>query len=204
MEFKLENLRKNISPYYVFIDTEVTSSSLKHGEVISLGCVVAKGDTLEIVDQFTGYARPKTFDHWNWYAEKEVHHISKATAAKFPEARETAIKLLQFLKPFKNEDNSPVPFVYHGKNKFDYKMLELMFKNENLEKSFYKVFSQNYVLSTCEMFVFITQLFGMEVSDHKLNTMAQSLDIVLNHHEVVSDTLACYEGYKKMRKVFNI
>ena len=204
MKFDIQQLNDKYShPYYAFVDVEVTTSSAKKGDVLSLGCIIAEGDNFKKVDSFLGYARPRTYDHWNSYAEN-IHKITRERSKTFPDARQTSIEFLKFLAPFKNADNSPIPFVFHGTHKFDLKMVQMMFAQNSLTNSIDKVFSPDLTISTCSMFEFFTQLFGVSTIDKKLSTMAKTFNIPLDHHEVMSDTNACYASYRFMRKAFGI
>lgn len=190
-------------PYYVFADGEYTTNSRqpgKEGEILSMSVIVANGKTLEIEDKFVGYIRPQYPDRWNEHAVS-IHGFTKEAAADFPAGAYTLIEFLKFMIRFKNDDNSSIPFVFHGTNKLDYKMFEQCFTQYRLGSSFYKLFGAEHVISTSDMFKFFTSIFGIRTPDHKLNSMAKTFELTLNHHEVESDTMVCYQGFKAMSEV---
>ncbi len=192
-------------PYLAFVDVEMSNTSQgckgqKEGQMLSMSAVIADGEgpDFEIVNRFTGYMRPAYFDNWSKHSAKYIHKISIEEAMTFPPCKKTLIAFLNFMLPYKNEDNSPIPFFFHGQYSLDYKLLRMVYRQLGLQGSIDKLFDVFHTISTYEMFVDYKENNNVKTANAQLSTMAEAFDIKLDHHEVESDTLACYEGFKSM------
>ena len=181
--------------HFAVIDTETTGFSRTNNDVICLSCEIRNFD-FELKDEVNLYAKPRFPKNWSKKAE-EIHGITLEKALGFDEPREMAIKFLKFLKPFKHEENVPLLFVSHDLNSFDYLFLEQFFRWEDIQFSFWKVFNQQYKLSTINL--------GREAGyrENKLNQWAERLKIDLDHHEVESDRRACSKVFKYLVENMN-
>lgn len=146
-----------------------------------------------LCDEKTFYARPKSRRGWTSKAE-EIHGFSYGEAMAFPETRKTAIEILYFLLPFKQQDNSPLLFVSHDINSFDFRHLESFFAFENLKNSFDKVFNIKNKESTINM------ARNAGYSDNKLDIWADRIGFELDHHEAESDRKACSKVYRFLKE----
>lgn len=186
---------------FIFIaDLETTGFSPVTNDIIELACIVAKkinGEYVKI-NSFCDRCSPVNEKSWTFGAEK-IHKIPRHVAFGYQEPRKMLIKLLHFLKMFKHHDNEPLLFVYHGKNKFDFKFLDQAFFKAGLKSSFEKVFNTDYIESTCEIARKYQSALGLDNS--KLNTLCDHFGIELDHHKALSDTNATFELYKKLKKM---
>lgn len=173
--------------HIMICDCETTGFSDKMHDMISFSGMITDFN-LDIKDKITFYSRPKK-ERWTEAAAK-IHGFSLEEALKFPDPRKSAIELLHFLKPFKTEDNKPILFVSHDTSGFDYRFLKSFFNNTMLIESFWKVFKDDYRLSTINM----GRSFG--VDDNKLDVWAKKLNIKLDHHNAESDRDACFSVFK--------
>lgn len=192
---KLESYVKNQLPSYLLgnsyiavFDTETTGFSKLNNDLISLSCEIRDFDW-ELKDEITLYAAPQARKRWSESAEK-VHGFSYEEASSFDDPRKTAIKLLHFLKPFKHDRNLPILFVAHDLNGFDWGFMEWLYRWQDLQYSFWKVFNYKFRLSTIE----IARAQGF--TGNKLNEWADRIGFELDHHEAKSDRIACSKVFK--------
>ncbi len=171
-------------------DTETTGFSKIDNDLISLSCEV-RDFNWDLKDEITLYASPQSAKRWSRGAEK-VHGFSYPEACNFQHPRKTCIELLNFFKPFKHERNHPILFVSHDNNGFDYNFMEWLYRYQDLQYSFWKIFNQEYRLSTIKM--------GKEKGypKNKLNVWAERLGLELNHHEAESDRKVCSAVFKHL------
>jgi len=188
---------KTTNPYIFFCDVETTGFSPLYNDVIQVACIVADKD-LNIIDTFDGGIRPTSRKNWTMKSQ-EVHGITFNEALRFPPGKKVAIDLLWFLNRFKADDNQPLLFVAHEYHGFDFKFFENIFRRENLDNSFRKVFNYNCRESTLEMADKYKKVTGLDKS--KLNILAEYFNIYLDHHSAVSDVNACYEVYKNFKNM---
>tara|TARA_R110002020_G_scaffold250448_3_gene464516 strand:+ start:334 stop:966 length:633 start_codon:yes stop_codon:yes gene_type:complete len=190
--FSIEN------PYIMTCDLETTGFSEKKHDMISFSAKICDLN-LDIKDEVTVYAKPKK-ERWTQAACDHGHRIQLQEALTFPDPRKTAIQLLHFIKPFKSEKNAPILFVSHDTSGFDSRFLKAFFMNQMLIESYWKVFQDDYRLSTIHM----ARRLGVELEDNKLPTWAKKLGLELNHHEVKSDTDVCFAVFKYILENSNV
>lgn len=188
------------------VDLEFTGLDPITNDVIEIA-LAALDVNNQVVDTFHSYVAPETINEKTWTIKaQEVHGITPHEARKFPERRKVCIDLLYFLAPFKCPNNYPREFICHAlPDKFfkkiekvwswpyiDYFFLEWLYRKENLQYSFFKVFSQDKITSTITM---ARELTGQH-RGHKLNKWAEIIGFPLDHHKAMSDTLCTVELYK--------
>lgn len=200
IDFKKRIINKFENPYLFFEDLETTGFSPKKNAIIQLSGIIAKpiDGELQEVARFNEFCRPGKNDYWSEGAE-EHHGIPYHKAIKFQEPRKMLIKFLHFLLPFKSEDNSPIKFVCHAKNKFDLKFTKELFIKEGLITSFDKVFNDDHYESTIDLAEKYKSVTGLK--NNKLDTLTSYFEINHNHHEGLSDALACFQIYKNFKKM---
>jgi DNA polymerase III epsilon subunit-like protein len=216
-----------------YCDLETSGGDPIKNDVIEICILVTERGKFEIIDKFHSYVRPKQINSTTWskHAE-EIHGITPEQAKDFPKSREVAIDLLRFLVPYKCADNSAQLFVCHAlansffnaeKNEtvwgmFDFKFLDWFFKKEELQYSFYKVFSENYCLST----VWIAQKLGYGSDQLVIDGVAQytktgrekkegnglaiwakRINFNLIHHKAESDTECCLRVHEEISKEYD-
>lgn len=182
------------NPYIMVCDSETTGFSDKMHEMISFSASI-HDHTLDKKEEITVYARCKK-DSWTQKAS-EIHGFTLEQALAFPHPRKTAIELLHFLKPFKADDNKPILFVSHDTSGFDRRFLKAFFMRQLLIESYWKVFKDEYTLSTINM--------GrkMGIKENGLDVWAERLELELDHHEVESDRVACFDIFKYLLETGN-
>jgi len=112
----------------------------------------------------------------------------------YKKPKESAIEWLKFLKPFKHKYNYPLLTVYHGNGNFDPRWAEAFFVKAGLQFSWCKVASLKHTESTIKL-----AKNHLEVENYRLDTVCKKLEIELDHHKSESDTMACYQIYKKLK-----
>lgn len=172
-----------------FCDVETTGFCPYRNDIVSMAMIVTDKN-LKMVGKFYETCQP---DFNKFYSEKseQIHGFNKKMLESFQPRRTFLISLLKFLKPFKDPNNFTQDFIYHGRNRFDFRFLEESFRKEWIH-SIYRIFSPNQVFSTLEM---AKNTYNLQ--NYKLNTICEHLGIDLKHHDALSDTLACMEIYKK-------
>lgn len=166
----------------IAIDIESTGFNPHKNDIIQLAAVEILDD-LTIGRTFETKLRPVRPQYWTEGAEK-IHKITKFEAMRFPERREGIMEFMKWLLPLK--PMFQLGFVYHGKNNFDYNFVKAAFVGEILHDSFFKAFSDEMVYSTCDL-----SAEWLKLENNKLNTVCKALKIDLNHHEALSDAIAC-------------
>tara|TARA_Y100000310_G_scaffold243676_1_gene248234 strand:- start:12352 stop:12927 length:576 start_codon:yes stop_codon:yes gene_type:complete len=125
--------------------------------------------------------------YWSKEAE-EVHGISYWQASSFPERRSQLISIMNWLLPIK--DFFPIQLVYHGNGNLDPEWLRMTFFKEDIETSYQKAFAKESI-STLKL----ARENLKQLPNHKLDTIADHYNIKLDHHEALSDAIACAEIY---------
>jgi len=183
------------NPYIIACDIETDGFSHNKNNILELAGVIAvkKNNQYEIIDQFCQRCRPYDFKHWSVGAEK-IHKItmSEAKAAQHP--RKMLINFMKFLKPYKAENNDPILFIDHSKNRFDYKFIKHLFMKEELLQSFWRVFKEDHHKSTVDLIKKYQHILGLP--DAKLSTAADYFNIELDHHNALSDAIACIKLFQ--------
>jgi DNA polymerase-3 subunit epsilon len=170
-----------------FVDVETTGFDPIRNDVVSLAMIVTDQDG-GTLGTFYETCRPNFNKFYDPSAEK-IHGFSREQLEKFQAPRELCKKPLWFLNDFRTPDQDEL-LIYHALNYFDWHFLDWIFRKSELEKSLYKMFNQNCTLSTIE----ISRKLGNE-KNNKLNQWAERLGIELDHHNALSDTMACAKIY---------
>lgn len=178
---------KFFSGYKVFNDVETTGFSHQKNDVIVSSFIVTDEKLNELAEK-TFYLRPLNPNSWTAGAEK-IHKISLEQALAHAD---TAIDMLWFLNPF-IVANKYAEFISHSANDFDYRCLEWLYRKQDLEFSFWKMFNKDHTSSTIKM-----AREKLQLPNNDLNTLCSHFNIPLNHHEAKSDTRGCFEVYKRL------
>lgn len=191
---------KSNNPYIFICDLETTGFSYTKNDVIELAGIIVekKGDEYVRLNSFYGRCRPYSRDTWTTGAER-IHKIPLSEALKFQHPRQMLIKFLNFLVPYKSNNNKPLLFVSHCKNKFDIKFVYHAFVKEAIHPSFCKVFNFEFTESTVDLADKYKSMTGL--TDSKLPTVADYFNIKMDHHKAMADTEACFEIYKEFKKM---
>lgn len=183
------------NPFIAIIDTETSGFSWNYHDMISLSCEI-RDFSYDLKNEITLYSAPRSKKRWSNGAEK-IHGFCYEEAASFPDPRTTAIDFLKFLKPFKHERNRPILFVSHDTNGFDYRFIEWHYRMEEIHFSLWKVFQQEFKLSTIRM----AEKVGFKTN--KLNNWSERLGFELDHHEVKSDRIACSKIFEHLVRKYS-
>ena len=185
-----------INPHSFFVDIETTGFSPTKNDIIQLAGIIVKDN--EALNSFNQFCRPYYPSNWSLGAER-IHGISFNDAMGFQSPRRMVINLMNFLAPYRTKEDPFIEFICHSKNSFDYKFVLDAFIREGLGNSFYNVFKSDRYQSTINLAEKCREITGLENS--KLKTLADYFNIELNHHEAMSDVMACFEVYKKLNKL---
>lgn len=180
---------------------ETSGFSHKSNDVIELAAIVAiKHPDGGYGHLATFHERCRPYGRKSWSSGSEnVHGITFDEAITFQEPRKMLIKLLKFLVPFKHQENHPLKFICHAKGKFDFRFLESAFSKEFLGTSFAKVFHKDHYESTIDLVAKYKEVYGLP--NLRLSTVCEYFEIELDHHKALSDTEACFELYKKLKRM---
>lgn len=178
--------------YRVYLDVETTGFDAIRNDVVSLAAVVTDDD-FNIQDKFYDTCKPE-FNKYFSEDAIDVHGFTRDDLNTFQDPRDLCIKLLHFLRPFKDSNNVSRLFVSHSLRNFDFSFLEWLFIKQDLQYSLYKVLTPNNQRST------IKAARDAGHKKNKLNEWADRLGIDLTHHHALSDTMACLEVDKYLVK----
>lgn len=177
-------------------DVECTSFDKIGGDLLTASFV-------EILEDYTlgrsSYfeAAPRSNKYFTEAAQK-VHGISLFKAMTFPKAEKTALDILKWLAPL--IEYFPLTFVNHANAKFDFKWIEQFMRNNEYQNSFWKAFNEDKVVNTIKLAK--DNIAGLK--NHKLNTVAEYYNIELEHHNALSDALACAEIYCNIQNNYGV
>lgn len=179
-----------------FCDVETTGFDPIRNDVISC-CIIVLDCEFNRVGEFYETARPEFNKFYSEDAEK-IHGFTRDILKGFQHPRGFCINLLKFLNDFRAPGKWH-PFIYHALEKrnswkFDYHFMEWMFRKQNLQWSWFKMFDDRFTQST------ITMARNMGYSNNRLNDWADRLGFDLNHHDAKSDTECCAEVYKFLKQ----
>lgn len=187
-------------------DVETTGLDPIRNDIIEI-CLLAINEKYEVLGEFHRHIAPEMINEITWDKEAQgVHGYTPEEAMGFMPRRRFCIELLNFLLPFKNEDNTAREFICHAlPDRFfdkkrntmswphiDYHFLEWAFRKEELQWSFWKVFAHEKIVSTIKL----AREYSGEHRGHKLDRWASHIGFNLDHHKAQSDTYACLELYK--------
>ncbi len=185
-----------MNKYKLVVDTETTGLKTFTHDIIAIGAIILD-EKNEIIDSFKDNAQPQSFDQWTESAEA-IHKISKFDAARFKTQKEMVIDMMKWIKPYKHENNYPMEFISHSNGAFDFRFLEAAYTKLDLYFSFTKILSREKHTSTIQLAK--EKIPSME--NYKLSTLANYFSIELNHHEAMSDAIACAKIYKNLKDNF--
>ncbi len=176
-------------------DTEFTCWDRIGGDLLAMGFVEVLED-YTFGRRFHGFCKPKSFKYFTEEA-RLIHGFSYWKANEFPEAIETNERFLKWIEPLKGIDPT---YIYHGNGKLDYRWMEEHLRKDGLEKDFLQTFSREKNESTLTMSRDYLKHIqeptkrnkkGKLITKYSLPNICQFYGIDLDHHEVMSDTLAC-------------
>lgn len=181
-----------MSEFLIFNDVETTGFCPVRNDVVSAAFIVTD-KKLDIKDKFYIEVRPEFNKFYSERAE-EIHGFNKEKLKTFMPRKEACIKILTFLKPFKDPKSNPRPFIFHANRNFDYKFIDQMFRKESLQYSLWKVIEGGNLISTLKM------ARAANYKSNKLSEWASRLGVDLIHHNAMSDTNTCLEIYKHLTR----
>lgn len=176
-----------LSPYKIYVDVETTALSAQKGDVIVSSLIVADLDRNELAAR-TFYIKPMNPQAWDPGAEK----IHKIPIEKALAHTDTPMDILYFLKPYYVPDKY-AEFISHSLNGFDFNFMEWLYRKNQLEYSFWKMFHGEHTSSTI-----LKAREKLQLPNFKLNTICEHFSISLDHHNAESDVRACYEIDKRL------
>jgi len=188
---------------YFICDAEFTGLDPIRNDLLEV-CILVADKNYNLIDSFYSQVRPELINDVTWESEaQQVHGISKRKAKTFPRRRDFCISLLWFLKPYLNSENifvcHALPEKFFDKRRgqmswrfIDYYFLEWAFRKENLQWSFWKIFSCDKLISTIQL----ARKHSGEYRGHSLDKWVKVINFDLNHHTAESDAMACYELFK--------
>ncbi len=173
------------------VDLETTGLDQWRNEILTCAVVTLDNDLKEVSrNEFK--RKPEYPEQWSLDAEA-VHGITWDESLAFPNSKNFRQDLKEYLQSF----GSKALFVCHalpmygGLDLIDYQFIFSEFNKVEDHWWLYKVFPTGNVLSTISR-----SKKGLPVKDQKLSTWAEYLGFELNHHEAMSDALACAEVFK--------
>lgn len=155
---------------YTAIDFETANSSML--SACSLGVVVFE-DGVPIAEHITFIKPPEQFGKFNWYNVR-IHGIKPAMVKDAPTFDQVWAKIHQYIEG---------QLIVCHNAAFDTVVLCKLLEYYGIE-----IPEFDYVCT-----VKLSQQLWPEMENHKLDTVCNDLNIVLNHHEALSDARAC--GY---------
>ena len=188
----------------IVCDLETTGLDPIRNDIVEI-CLLVINKNDKVIDKFLSKVKPALINEITWTEKAQsVHGFTLKEASKFPKRRDVLIQMLHFLNPYRSEKN--LPFICHASpDKFfdeaqsswswphiDYHFLEWAYRKENLQYSFWKVFTCDGIIST----ISLARKYSGKRFGHKLNVWCEKLNIPLDHHSAESDALACLELYK--------
>jgi DNA polymerase III epsilon subunit-like protein len=178
--------------FRIYADVETTGFCPIRNDIVSIAIVIADSD-FNVVSELYETVKPEFNQFYSDDAEN-IHGFSKKDLQSFQSPFDCSMKVLQFLKPFKDKDNFPRLFVYHALRQFDFLFLEWFFIKLNLQYSLYKIIRGDFTRSTIK----VGRTKGYKRNG--LKDWAERIDIDLEHHNALSDTRACLEIDKFLSK----
>ena len=174
-----------------FIDVETTGFDYLSNCVIELACACEINGELKTFNQ---KIRPLSKAKWSVGAER-VHGISYDQAANFTHPKIACHDFLGFLEQLAPYERYGLPhhFWYHGNNAFDWHFVAGLFLKQDLLFELRKYLQGSYVFSTIDL-----AKNKLQLTNYKLSTVCDYLDIELNHHQALSDAQACMEIHRRL------
>jgi len=192
--------RSMASAYNWFVDLETSGLDLLGCDILT-GAIVIDDRDRNTVETFTFKAKPNCKKYFSEEAQR-VHGISYEVATGFPHINHALNDIIALL------DKYPMnKFICHAlsysfwsdRDKMkswayiDHSALQCAFLKHKPEYDFYKNFTRDKRISTIDL--------AKEVGHDKrrLNKLCEFYGIELQHHEALSDTMACRELYYILR-----
>lgn len=177
-------------------DGETTSFDKIGGDLIKWAFVEIYDD-LTLGRKKAWSLRPYSTKYFTQGAQ-DIHGITYWQAQVFPKRCDALISMLNWLTPLK--DQFQIPLIYHATGNFDPKWLEATFMKEEMQGSFSKAFHMDINISTLKL----ARKYLKQYKSHKLNICADHYKIELEHHEVLSDAVACAKIYCNIEKRIDV
>lgn len=169
--------------YYIINDVETSGTHSWYHDIVSMAYVVVNED-LSIIDSFSGVCCPWDINHFN-LDTVGIHGFSPEYLRYQKSSHDLCIDSLHFLNKYRNKERiTYMPFIYHGLNRFDFRFVENWHLKNGLEFSSRKVFNRQHTFSTIKM------ARQLQYENNSLDVWAMRLGIRLEHHKVLSDTMA--------------
>lgn len=171
----------------IFAVTDLETTGLENGcdEILTAHIILTNG--LNFIGEKSFNFKPKRITS-NYHKAYEIHRITIEQARKFNNKEDELNNLLAFVP-----DNSVM--ICHSKKTdhyFDYGFLFMEFELYNSRLNFYKMFSG--CLSTHTLCKEFTKL-----KKRDLKSVCSYYEVELNnHHDARSDSMACFEIFRKM------
>jgi len=172
------------------VDIETTGLNQWSNEILTCAIVTLDNDLKE-VERNEFRRKPECIAQWSRDAE-EVHKITIEQAITFDSGKVFRKNLKEYLLSFGQDS----VFVCHSYPMFgkldliDYQFIFSEFNRLGDHWWLYKKFPRGNILST------ISRRNIYPVESQKLNVWAEFLKIELDHHDAMSDALACAEVFR--------
>ena len=166
---------------FIAIDYETANSH--HESACALGISIVENG--KVIDSAESLIKPpKEFSQFDPF-NTMIHGIQKKDVKKSPDFKKVWSKVQNFSEKY------DLPFACHYSG-FDIRVTEALLKYYKLE------FEEIKFYDTCT----IARKMWPNFSNHKLNTLADALNIELEHHKASSDAEACaHIAIKQMKKL---
>lgn len=175
-----------------YLDVETTGFNYWTNSVISLAWIITDDDN-QILDSFYQECAPdKGKKVWSVEAES-IHGFKESEMRLKQEPFEMCRHLLSFLH--KNGISDGV-IRYHANANFDTRMLFAMFFKA-MEHNYYEIYK--YLKPNEHVNTIPLVKSKLNLPSYKLNEVASSLNIQLNHHNALSDTECLVKICKELR-----
>jgi len=166
-----------------FIDTETTGLKINKHEVIEIGCVLVRQDTLEVIEEFDIKIKPERLEDADPIALKINGYNEKDW--------QKAVSLKEAMELFGEKTEGAIMIAHNIS--FDWAFLERSFESAGVEN---KMHYQK--LDTISM-AFVKLYNNEDIKKFSLSALCKHFNIENNKaHTALSDAKATYELYKKL------
>ena len=139
------------------------------------------------------YHRPQSTKYFTRESQA-IHGISYWKAQEFPYPAVSCRETLDWIG-----DLSDLPLVSHSLGGFDHRWIDGHFSKHEMGIKLRRIFPKDKVISTVKL----SRDNLAHIPNHKLDTVAKYYDIPLNHHEALSDAMACAQIYCNIKLNIN-